>query len=172
MNTIRLFIACAALAACGIASAQYQWVDKDGRKIYSDRPPPADVPQKNILKQPRGAATAVQRAPLISAPETQDTPVAAAPPASAPGTDKALEEKKKQAEAAQAAKKKEEEQRVAALRSENCKRALAAKAGLDSGVRVAKVNDKGEREILDDAGRAAELERTQAIIQSECAQAK
>lgn len=83
-----------------------------------------------------------------------------------------MEEKKKQTEAAQAAKKKEEDQRVMALRAENCKRAQAAKAGLDSGVRMARMNDKGEREILDDAGRAAELERTQAIIQSECSQPK
>jgi len=39
---------------------------------------------------------------------------------------------------------------------------------LDSGIRMARMNDKGEREILDDAARAAELERTQAIIQSDC----
>ena len=64
--------------------------------------------------------------------------------------------------------KKEEEQKIAAQRAENCKRAQAAKAGLDSGMRVARMNDKGEREVLDDAARAAELERTQAIIQADC----
>lgn len=172
MNTLRFFIACVALAACGAALAQYQWVDKDGRKIYSDRPPPADVPQKNILKQPRGASMTAPRAMTASAPAASpDAPaLAASKAASAPGTgtDKTLEEKKKQAEAAEAAKKKEEEQKIAAQRADNCKRALAAKTGLDSGMRIARMNDKGEREILDDAGRAAELERTQAIIQSDC----
>ena len=173
MNTLRFFIACAALAACGAALAQYQWVDKDGRKIYSDRPPPADVPQKNILKQPRGASVTAPRAIAASAPGTPPgtpdaPPVAASKAASVPGTDKTLEEKKKQAEAAEASKKKEEEQKIAAQRADNCKRAQATKVGLDSGMRMARMNDKGEREILDDAGRAAELERTQTIIQSEC----
>ncbi|WP_423453773.1 DUF4124 domain-containing protein [Ottowia sp. VDI28] len=171
MNTLRFFIACAALAVCGVASAQYQWVDKDGRKIYSDRPPPADVPQKNILKQPRGASVTARRAAAAAsvpgAQEASSAP-AAARAASATGTDKTLEEKKKQAEAAEAAKKKEEEQKIAAQRAESCKRAQAAKVGLDSGIRMARMNDRGEREILDDAARAAELERTQAIIQSDC----
>ncbi len=171
MNTIRLFIACATLAACGTVSAQYQWVGQDGRKIYSDRPPPADVPQQNILKQPRGASTTAHRASSASAPASGTPGLPASAPitaASVAGADKALEEKKKQAEAAEAAKKNEEDKKVAARRAENCKRALAAKAGLDSGVRIARMNDKGEREILDDTGRKAEQERTQSIIQSEC----
>jgi hypothetical protein len=37
------------------ALAQWQWIDKDGRKVYSDRSPPSDIPEKNILKMPRGA---------------------------------------------------------------------------------------------------------------------
>ena len=82
--------------------------------------------------------------------------------------DKALEEKKKQAEAAEAAKKKAEEQKVAAARADNCKRARSAKADLDSGVRIARTNAKGEREVLDDAQRAAELKRVNQIIAQDC----
>ena len=84
------------------------------------------------------------------------------------GVDKALEEKKKQAEAAEAAKKKAEEQKLAQARAENCKRAREGKATLDSGVRMARTNDKGEREVLDDTQRAAELKRINGIIQSDC----
>ncbi|WP_028602160.1 DUF4124 domain-containing protein [Ottowia thiooxydans] len=171
MNFARIFTVCMLLIAASTASAQYQWVDKDGRKIYSDRAPPADVPQKSILKEPRGASrTAPRAAPESAASSTAPSAPATAPAASpAPsGTDKALEEKKKQAEAAEAAKKKEEEQKVTAQRAENCKRALAAKAGLDSGIRIARTNDKGEREFLDDAARAAEQQRTQAVIQADC----
>ena len=175
MNIVRIFLACAVLATCGSASAQYQWVDNDGRKIFSDRPPPADIPRKNVLKQPRGAQTAPPPVAAPTAPDsaadggTQEAPAMATKGVSpSSGTDKALEEKKKQAEAAEAARKKEEEQKLAAQRAENCKRALSVKASLDSGVRIARTNEKGERQFLDDAERAAELQRVQAIIQSDC----
>ncbi|MFT3776868.1 MAG: DUF4124 domain-containing protein [Ottowia sp.] len=155
-----------ALAASSAAFAQYSWIDKDGRKVFSDRPPPAEVPQKNVLSQPRGGASVVRAAPAV-APEAPASPPVAA--ASAPaGVDKALEEKKKQAEAAEAAQKKADEQRLAAARADNCKRAMNAKATLDSGMRVARLNDKGEREVLDDTARAAEQQRVQKIIASDC----
>ncbi|MEW6466902.1 MAG: DUF4124 domain-containing protein, partial [Pseudomonadota bacterium] len=76
--------------------------------------------------------------------------------------------KKKEAEAAEAAKKKAEEERIKKVKEENCARAKAAKATLDSGQRIARMNAQGEREILDDAARAAELKRTEEIIRSEC----
>jgi len=178
MNIVRIFLACTALAVCGVATAQYQWIDNAGRKIFSDRPPPADIPEKNVLKQPGAATSALPAGSAAMAPppapsaadgsNSDAEAVAAKPSASAPGVDKLLEEKKKQAEATEAAKKAEEEKRIAALRAENCRRAQAAKAGLESGVRIARTNAKGEREILDDSGRAEEMRRTQAVIQSEC----
>ena len=63
---------------------------------------------------------------------------------------------------------KAEEARVAQVRAENCARAKQAKASLDSGVRMAVTNAKGEREIMDDAARAAESKRIQGIIASDC----
>ena len=89
--------------------------------------------------------------------------------ASAPGgVDKALEEKKKQAEQAEAARKQAEEAKLAAQKAENCKRAQDAKATLDSGMRIARLNANGEREVLDDQARAAEMKRVQDVIRSEC----
>lgn len=41
-------------------------------------------------------------------------------------------------------------------------------ATLDSGMRMARLNDKGEREVLDDAQRAAELKRVNQIIAQDC----
>ena len=158
------------LTAAIAAQAQYQWVDKDGRRVFSDRPPPADIPAKNVLTQPRGAR-APQAAPVAGPAASASEPAsaaAAAPRPPAAGVDKALEEKKKQNEAAEAARKKADEERAAASRAENCKRAMSAKATLDSGMRMARVNDKGEREVLDDAQRAAELKRVNAIIASDC----
>lgn len=158
------------LTAAIAAQAQYQWVDKDGRRVFSDRPPPADIPAKNVLTQPRGAR-APQAAPVAGPAASASEPAsaaAAAPRPPAAGVDKALEEKKKQNEAAEAARKKADEERAVASRADNCKRAMSAKATLESGMRMARVNDKGEREVLDDAQRAAELKRVNAIIASDC----
>jgi hypothetical protein len=41
-------------------------------------------------------------------------------------------------------------------------------ASLRSGMRVARINDKGEREVLDDAQRNAQIQRTQEAINSNC----
>ena len=118
-------------------------------------------------KAPAAPAAAASTPAAGEAPNAATRPAAAASAAPA-GVDKALEEKKKQAEAAEAAKKKAEQEKVAAARAENCKRAMNAKATLDSGMRMARLNDKGEREVLDDAQRAAELKRVNQIIAQDC----
>ena len=186
------------------AFAQWQWIGNDGRKVYSDRPPPSDVPTQRIIKQPGGfqpqqpvvsngkaAPAAPRSATPAPAGPSQSARAAAGPqygdikpPEEAKATasavkpvpvasaskplDKALEEKAKQAEAAEAAKRKAEEDRMASVRTENCRRANEAKASLNSGMRIAKVNEKGERIVLDNAARAAEVKRADDIIASDC----
>ena len=169
-RTLLIGLACTLPA---LAFAQWQWIDKDGRKVFSDQSPPADIPAKNIIKQPGGRAPAA--APAAAASAAAEAAVAGASAAkgsaSAPkvsGKDKELEEKKKQAEAAEAAKKKAEDEKLAKARAENCTRAKQAKAGFDSGERIARINAKGEREYMDDATRAAEAKRVQGIVDSEC----
>ena len=159
-----LHIALLALALPTVCFAQWQWVDKDGRKVYSDQAPPASVPAKNILRQP-----GVKGIPPAAAEAAAAEP--AKPQASAPkltGKDKQLEDKKKQLEAAEAEKKKAEEEQLAKARADNCARAKRAKAGFDSGVRMAHTNDKGEREVMDDAARAAEVKRLEGVIANDC----
>lgn len=152
------------------ASAQWMWLDKGGRKVFSDQPPPADVAPERILKQPG------QRYGTAPAPVATPTAAAAAAPANAAanlpkptGKDKVLDEKKKQLEAADADKKKAEEAKVAALRSENCSRAKASKATYESGVRLTRVN-KGEHEFLDDNQRNAEIKVLNDVIARDCKQ--
>lgn len=156
-----------ALAGCLplLASAQWQWVDQGGRKVFSDTPPPVSVPEDRILRRPGQRATAAPEQPVAAA-----APVAAASPAvpKPSGTDRALEEKKKQAEAAEAEKKKAEEEKLAQLQADNCRRAKAGKADYTSGMRIARVNAQGEREILDDKQRAAEVSRLEAIMARDC----
>lgn len=141
------------------ASAQWKWRDSHGQTQYSDLPPPPGVSEKDILQRP----AAGRRAATLPA-----APASAAPLAAARASDPVLEAKRKQAEQEAAAKKKAEEDKIAAARAENCARARAQMRTLDSGIRIARVNDKGEREIIDDTARAAEVKRTQALIASEC----
>ncbi|MCV0437418.1 MAG: DUF4124 domain-containing protein [Hydrogenophaga sp.] len=155
------------------AMAQWQWIDSTGRKVFSDTAPPASVPDKNIIKSPGAPRTPVAAAPT-AAPEGDAAPpaaIAAAPAPAAPqlpAVDKELEAKKKQAEQAEEARRKAEEQRIAKARADNCARARKAKGTMDSGVRLATTNAKGEREVMDDKTRAAETRRMEEIIRSDC----
>ncbi|OYU42905.1 MAG: DUF4124 domain-containing protein [Burkholderiales bacterium PBB4] len=175
MKTLKKLFACGLVLACTVATAQWQWLDKDGRKVFSDRAPPSDVPEKNILKRPNGRVNPPPAAETAAAPSGESATTAAAgnpaQGASAPkglGIDKELEAKKKQAADAEAAKRKAEEEKITKSRIENCARAKEAKAGLDSGIRISRVNAAGEREVMDEAARAAEAKRIQGIMATEC----
>ena len=79
-----------------------------------------------------------------------------------------LEAKRRKVEEEKAAKDKAEDQRIAAAKTDNCTRARAQMRTLDDGIRIARTNAKGEREILDDKGRADERQRTMDIMASDC----
>jgi len=178
MKRIRLFLALAVCLCCATAQAQWQWLDKGGHKVFSDRAPPPDVPAKNILKQPGAPRGAM--APVVAASDAAASGASAAAGARAEvgqdlavpklsGVDKELAERKKQTEAAAAAKVRAEDERAQKVKADNCEGARANKALMESGVRVSlTTNAKGEREMLDDAGRAAELKRIQAVMETNC----
>ncbi|MFS2049463.1 DUF4124 domain-containing protein, partial [Variovorax sp. CT11-76] len=107
---------------------------------------------------PEGTATTDKPAEAPAAPATPK----------APTVDKDLEEKTKKAEADEKAKQAAEAAKLAKAKAENCSRARESKATMDSGMRIARVNAKGEREILDDNQRVAEQRRLQSVIDSDC----
>jgi hypothetical protein len=171
MNLLRVTVLGLACALPVLGFAQWQWIDKDGRKVFSDRAPPLDIPEKSILKQPGGQQSG-RTAPHAVPSENAAEPTAATPrlPASAAsGKDKELEEKKAQADAAEAAKKKAEEEKLAKAKAENCTRARQAKSTFDSGRPLMHTNAQGERGFLDEATRTAESKRLDGIIASDCA---
>jgi len=150
------------------AAAQWRWRDANGRVTASDRPPPREIPDKDILQRPAAAAArAVAPAAPPASAAASGAVAAASGSASAP-VDKELQARKKAAEAEQQAKAKADEQRNAAIRADNCARARSHLATLDSGQRLARINDKGEREVLDDEARAAEVRRAREVIASDC----
>ena len=180
-STMKLIQTLLVVALTGLsfaASAQWQWLDKDGRKVFSDRAPPADIQEKNILKRPGNykapvaTSTADATAQIEGAASAPVGGQAAALPASgakpAGGMDKELEAKKKLAKEAEAAKRKADEERIAKAKGENCVRAKQGKTTFESGVRISRTNGAGEKEFMDDAARATELKRMQSIIDRDC----
>ena len=152
-----------ALAATA-ASAQsiWKWRDRDGHVMVSDRPPGAEIPDRDILQRP-----SVAHVP----PASSDGAAAPASAASA-GMDKDLEARKNKLVQAQAAAKEAKanaaKERLASEKAQNCQRARNQLQMLQSGVRMARANDKGEREFLDDKARADEIARTQQLISANC----
>lgn len=170
LRSITVFLACSLPL---LAQAQWQWIDKDGRRVFSDQSPPPDIPAKNILRQPgmRGQSAF----PTTPEPAAAASAAPAKSAANAPrvtGKDRELEERRKRIEAQEADKKKAGEQEVAEAKAENCRRARESKNRYTSGVRMARINEKGEREIMDDQSRAAEIQRLDAVIARDCAAAQ
>ncbi|MBA4176619.1 MAG: DUF4124 domain-containing protein [Leptothrix sp. (in: Bacteria)] len=144
-----------------LALAQWKWRDKAGQVNASDRPPPLDIPEKDILARPMPEPRRALAAPAASA-------ASAADPQRAPAVDRELEARRRAVEQEQAAKTKAEEQRAAAQRAENCRRARSHLSALESGQRLARVNEKGEREVLDDRARADETRQAREVIGADC----
>lgn len=152
--------------ACGSANAQWKWRDDKGRVTASDLPPPNTVAEGDILSRPtdaRRAANSAKAAPPVS------TPIGKAPAATAKAsTDPELEARRKRAADEQSAQERQLMARNAAASAENCSRARAYLAVLNDGRRMTRTNAQGEIEVVDDKGRAEELQRARATISSEC----
>jgi hypothetical protein len=88
--------------------------------------------------------------------------------AARPPVDRELQARKQAAEQEKAAREKADNERLDAQRAENCRRARSHLAALDTGQRIARYNEKGEREVLDDKGRAEETRRAREVIASDC----
>ena len=156
------------------AAAQWKWRDAQGRITVSDRPPPREVPERDILTRPASPQPQQTVAPAPAGTDAASgesaAPAVPAAAASVPPTalEREVQARRRAAEAESAAKARAEEQKNAELRADNCRRARGHLATIQSGQRMARTNDKGEREFLDDAARARELQRTNEVIAAEC----
>lgn len=145
----RIIVLACALALVPIASAQmYKYVDKNGKTVYTDQPPPEADPK--AMRIPSSATGG-------SAP---------APGKSAVAQDK--DNQKGKEKAAEGAKKEEEKAAYAKAEAERCESAKAAYQQYAMGGRIAKLNDKGEKEFLGDAEIDAARERSRAQMEQLC----
>jgi Domain of unknown function (DUF4124) len=159
-----------ALALAGAAWAQtdppttWKWRDASGRVTVSDTPPPLSVPSKDILVRPPLQVRAARAA--ASAADTGPKPTASI--TTPRGVDPELDARRKKAADDQQAQQRAQEEKTAAARAENCSRAKGHLAALENGERLTRTNAQGEREVLDDKGRAEEMQRARAVMASDC----
>jgi hypothetical protein len=157
------------------SEAQWAWKDGNGRLVYSDRPPPTDIkpaqivrqPSTQVLANPAPATGAVDDAGKPSDAKNSDTKT---PAPNAPKTiaERDMEFRKRQQERADSDKKAAEEQTKNATKTAECERARGYMRSLEDGIRITRTDASGNREFLDDAQRAAEVDRTRKIIQTAC----
>lgn len=150
-------LACGCLLAIPALGELYKWTDAEGKVHYSDQPPPPNIKQPVTVK-PRSPA-----APTAA-------PDAAGAAADAPKSyvEQDAEFNRRRVEAAEreaAAKKAATE---AAEKKKNCEQAKAHLAGLQSGARITRYDEKGERVYLGDAEIAQEAARAKQVADSWC----
>ena len=150
------------------AEAQWKWKDTSGRIQYSDLPPPAGTPDQDILSRPTAPRRSGTVTPAASAASAASAPALASSALMPKGVDPELEAKRKKAEGDIAAKKKADQERVAAAKADNCNRAQTQLRDFESGLRVMRTNEKGEREYLDDKQRAEETKHAKDVIAADC----
>ena len=173
MKIVPRFVLGTLIAAASLftsaAHAQWVWKDDAGHVVASDQPPPLNVPLSRILKSPKPRVVDVTPAPAAKEGESKDA-VKGVPKVDAPKTlaDRDLEFKQRQKESADAAKKADEESTKAMALKENCTAVRANLAGLQSGGRAARVNDRGEKYYIDDAQRQGEIAKSQSQIAQYC----
>ena len=163
--TLLLVLALLGSLLGGNAAAQWKWLDKAGVVQYSDLPPPTGTADKDVMQRP---STSQQRKAAAAAAAAASSGASAALPAAPKGVEPELEAKRRKAEQEQAAKTKADDDKAATTRADNCTRAKAYARTLDEGMRISRSNAKGEREILDDSGRAEEVKRAKSVIASDC----
>ena len=143
------------VTALNAGAQTYQWKDSSGRTVISDTPPPGSAKESS--------RTIGGKAPASNAPST-------AKPAEAPKTfaEKDMEFKKRQQEATEKADKEAKEKALAAEKRDNCDRAQKQVALLESGQRIATVDEKGERRVMEEAEKAKEIERARRAVSDSC----
>jgi hypothetical protein len=139
-----LIVLAAVLALAPVAQAQlYKYVDKNGKTVYSDQPPP-DVESKQMR-----------------VPNTRSS----APAKSAVERDKELDKSRK--EGSEKQKKADEAADKAAQAARRCEQARIAHQTYVDGGRISKY-EKGERVLMSDEEIEAARERSRQEMEEAC----
>ena len=156
-------IAVLTVFGCLMTGAQaqvYCWNTKDGKRQCGDTPPPG------VKATAMGAPYAPAAAPAPAGAKDAATKDAKKGPLTP--AEQEQEFRKRQLEAQKAREKEEQALRDADAKKDNCERAREALRILESGQRVARMDQQGERVFLDEAQVAQETERARQAVQRSC----
>jgi hypothetical protein len=153
-----------ALAAAGLVAAPsaaqqlYKYVGPDGTVQYSDRPPPNGQKAEKIT---RGQVSTISS----GAPAAGDAAKSTAPKSTA---EREQDFRKRRLEAQEKASKDAKLAEDQRDRAEACAASRRQLAGLQSGARVAKINEQGERVFLEEDGINQEIQQLQRDVAATC----
>lgn len=150
---LAVLLACATQAA--LAQGIYSWKDAGGQVHYSDMPP--NDAQVRTVRQ----------APLAPPPPARSAQ-GAATPAQESYADKELAFRKRLAEKADSEEKAKKDKVEREQREQQCTESRRYLAGLEAGQPVLQFNDAGERVLMDEQARLADLERTRRDLARAC----
>jgi hypothetical protein len=156
----------ATLLITPLAHAQYSWIDDNGTRVFSDRPPPPGTPANRILKAPRPSLPPPDAQAPAPAPSTAPSPNTA-PPAPPSLADRDADFRKRQAQRQADDQKAQQDAARRADNQERCQSIRQEQAQLASGARISQVGSTGERGFLTDEDRAKRMARTQQQL-AEC----
>jgi hypothetical protein len=161
-------VALAVLLVVPAAQAQWKWKDNRGQIHVSDLPPPLEIPEKDVLLRPDLSSAHRAAASAASGASGAVGNAASGPRVERSRSEPELEARRKRADQERGDKLKADADKLASDRAINCQRARAQVGTLESGQRLVRVNEKGDREILDDRSRAQEIQTARDLAAANC----
>ena len=141
-------LAAALFLAPSVGAQIYQWKDESGKTVISDKPPPGYVRQSRTIDTKASAPAATGGQKSIA---EQD-----------------LAFRKRQKDAQEKTAKEEKEQKAAEEKKEQCANMRRNLQALESGVRIARTDDNGERYFLGDDQRQEEIAKARQSMDTNC----
>lgn len=140
-----------AMMAASTSAQIFECTDAHGAKLYAEQCPPGTVSERQVVK--RGEMTPQSGgAPAPKSLELQNA-----------------EFRKRQMEREEAEAKQAKEETKAADARKNCDEARAQLKALEVGQRIARIDpETGERAVLEDDQRPAEIERARKLVEEWC----
>ena len=163
MRLVRTLLALAAaglVAAPSTAQQLYKYTGPDGKVQYSDRPPADGQKAEKIT----GRASTVPPGASAAAAGS-DAAKSGAPKSPA---EQEQDFRKRRLEAQEKASKDATLAEGKRAQDESCAALRTQLSGVQSGARIARINEKGEREFLEDNGIQQEIQRLQREIANTC----
>lgn len=149
MHKICFAVLLGTLLSASVHADVYQWRDESGRLVYGDQPPPG-INATLVRSHPASGATGAARSAAPAATSEQ-------------ATEEGSSLSRSEREAIAKRTREQEESRKRA-----CDETRNYLAALESGQRVARFNEKGERVFMDDKDRLQTIERTRATLRDNC----